>query len=299
MATIHPFDSYSLGATLYMPVLHSKVSAILHGQVPPPAESIVLCLEDALAERDVPHGLSFIDKLIEDLPADDLPVRTFLRPRDMGMARDLCARIKDSSIEGIVAPKVTPATLPQWLEITREGSLSLMVTLESADFFDPSAIVAIRDVLDKNPLDAFRVVAIRLGGNDLLSTLALRRERGVTSWESPLAWFLSMASSILIASGYPVAAPVYDIIDDPETLQREVHRDVAAGFISKTIIHPVQAAIIRQAFQVSSGDSACAEAAINIDAPAVFQFGGAMCEPATHRAWAERIAARKHIFGLR
>ena len=265
----HPFDSYSLGATLYMPVLHPKVAPILHGRAPAPADSLVLCLEDALAASDVPQGLSFLDDLISGLPGDELPARTFLRPRNMHMARDLCERIRDSGIEGIVAPKVTPQTLPEWLEITRKGNLSLMITLESPEFFDPSTIVAIRDVLNRNMIDAFRVVAIRLGGNDLLSSLALRRERGVTSWESPLGWLLSMASSILIASGYPVAAPVYDIIDDPETLQREAHRDVAAGFISKTIIHPVQAATIRQAFQVSSDDAVCAEAAINVDAPAV------------------------------
>lgn len=294
---MHRFDAYSLGATLYMPVLHPKVANILHGRVPAPASSIVLCLEDALAERDVLDGISRLDRLISDLP-DRLPVRTFLRPRDRNMARDLCVRAAGTAIEGIVAPKVMPETLSDWLDMTRDANLSVMPTLESASFFDPGRICAIRDILDDHPDDAARMAAIRLGGNDLLSALALRRERGVTSWEGPLGWILSMASSILISAGYPVAAPVYDVIDDLETLRREVDRDVAAGFISKTVIHPAQTPVINEAFRVSSEDIEQARAALDSQARAVFQLGGVMCEPATHRAWAERTIAREEIFGV-
>ncbi len=294
---MHRFDAYSLGATLYMPVLHPNVADILHGRVPTPVSSIVLCLEDALAEGDVPDGLNRLDDLISNLP-EHLPVRTFLRPRNLDMARDLCFRAADTGIEGIVAPKVTPETLYDWLDMTRDASLSVMPTLESASFFDPSRICAIRDILDDHSDDAARIAAIRLGGNDLLSTLALRRERGITSWEGPLGWILSMASSILISSGYPVAAPVYDVIDDLDTLQREVERDVAAGFISKTIIHPAQASVVNEAFRVTREDMEQARAVLDCQARAVFQLGGVMCEPATHRAWANRIVARGRIFGI-
>ncbi|MGS2745173.1 HpcH/HpaI aldolase/citrate lyase family protein [Halomonas sp. LS-001] len=294
---MHRFDAYSLGATLYMPVLHPRVADILHGRVPPPAASIVLCFEDALAVGDVADGLRRFDQLMKHLP-EHLPVRTFLRPRDRNMALELCARAAGTAIEGLVAPKVVPTTLPDWLALTREAGLNVMPTLESACFFDPGKIGAIRDILDDHPDDAARLAAIRLGGNDLLSTLALRRERGVTSWEGPLGWVLSMASSILIAAGYPVAAPVYDVIDDLETLRRETLRDVAAGFISKTVIHPAQTPVINRAFQVSRDDVKHAQAALDTDAQAVFKLGGVMCEPATHCAWARRTMARKEIFGV-
>ena len=291
------FDAYSLGATLYMPVLHPKVADILHGRVSPPSASIVLCLEDALAEAEVADGLSRLDRLIRTLP-ETLPVQAFLRPRNRAMARDLCAQAAGTAIDGIVAPKVLPDTLPDWLDMAREADLSVMPTLESATFFDPAQIVAIRDVLDAHRDDAGRVAAIRLGGNDLLSAMGLRRERGMTSWEGPLAWVLSMASSILTSAGHPVAAPVFDIIDDLDTLRREVERDVAAGFVSKTIIHPAQARLVEDAFRVSQADLDQATAILDGLAHAVFQFGGVMCEPATHAAWAERIVARAAIFGM-
>lgn len=294
---MHRFDAYSLGATLYMPVLHPRVADILHGRLPPPAASIVLCLEDALAAQDVDDGLRCLDQLMSDLP-QRLPVRAFLRPRNREMAYALSARAAGTAIEGLVAPKVVPETLPDWLALTRDAGLAVMPTLESACFFDPGKICALRDILDDHPEDNARLAAIRLGGNDLLSILALRRERGVTSWEGPLGWILSMASSLLIAAGYPVAAPVYDVIDDPDTLRRETLRDVAAGFISKTAIHPAQTPVINRAFQVSREDVAHARAALDSEAQAVFRVGGMMCEPATHRAWARRTVARQEVFGV-
>jgi citrate lyase beta subunit len=291
------FEAYSLGATLYMPVLHPRVADILHGRVSPPAGSIVLCLEDALAQADVLDGLSRLERLIDELP-ETLPVRAFLRPRNRGMARNLCARASGTAIDGIVAPKVMPDTLPEWLAMARETGLSVMPTLESATFFDPGQIIAIRDVLDDHASDEGRIAAIRIGGNDLLSSMGLRRTRGITSWDGPLAWILSMVSSILISAGHPVAAPVFDVIDDLETLRREAERDVAAGFVSKTIIHPAQAPVVAEAFRVSADDLESARAILDARAKAVFQVGGVMCEPATHAAWAERTVSRARFFGM-
>jgi citrate lyase beta subunit len=127
--------------------------------------------------------------------------------------------------------------------------------------------------------------------------MALRRVRGMTAYEGPLGWFLSMAASILIPAGIPVSAPVFDIIEDIETLRREVERDVQMGFVSKTAIHPAQVPIIEDALSVSAEDLRAARAILDRDASAVFQIGGVMCEPATHAAWARRILARAERFG--
>ena len=291
------FEAYSLGATLYMPVLHPRVADILHGRVSPPAGSVVLCLEDALAEEDVSDGLSRLDILLRDLP-DQLPVRAFLRPRNRAMAQDLCARAAGTAIDGIVAPKVLTDTLPEWLAMAHATGLSITPTLESATFFDSGQIVAIRDVLDDHASDEGRIAAIRIGGNDLLSSMGLRRTRGMMSWDGPLAWVLSMVSSILTSAGHPVAAPVFDVIDDLETLRREVEQDVAAGFVSKTIIHPAQAPVVAEAFHVSPDELESARAILDARAKAVFQVGGVMCEPATHAAWAERTVSRARFFGM-
>lgn len=289
-------NGYRLGATLYMPIVHPKVTEYLSGDSVFPAPSVVLCLEDALAEDDVSKGLDILRGVLSG-PAFSTSSQLFVRPRSLGMALELAAWEGIGRIDGFVAPKVVPETAEAWLDLATRADLRLMPTLESVVFFDPARIIALRDIFDG--FDPTRIAALRLGGNDLLGAMALRREAGVTSWEGPLAWVLSMASSILISAGYPVSAPVYDVIEDTETLAREVARDVAAGFISKTAIHPVQVPIIASAFAVSREEVDQAQAILDDEAAAVFQIGGVMCEPSTHRGWAERILARQQVFGRR
>ena len=287
--------SYALGATLYMPIVHHRLPEFLTGELDFPSTSVVLCLEDALAEGDVVRGISTLKKLLRNYQISS-DTRVFVRPRSLEMGMQLAEFHGIEKIEGFVAPKIVPETAASWMELAEAVDLQIMPTLESAEFFDPGRITALREALDA--YDKRRISAIRLGGNDLLAAMALRRQPGITSWEGPLAWILSMASSMLISAGYPVAAPVFDIIADIDTLKRESTQDVAAGFISKTAIHPVQVPHILDTFRVSDADLHQARAILDEGASAVFQIGGIMCEPSTHRAWARRVLARYETFGL-
>lgn len=289
-------NAYRLGATLYMPVVHPKVASFLCGDSLFPAPSVVLCLEDALREDDVSRGLDMLRKFLAG-PAFETEACIFIRPRSLDMALELADWEGIEKTAGFVAPKVVPETAGAWLDLATKANLQLMPTLESASFFDPARIVALREVFDG--FDRDRIAAVRIGGNDLLASMSLRRQAGITSWEGPLSWILSMASSMLISAGYPVSAPVYDVINDIETLRREVAQDVLAGFVSKTAIHPAQVPHISQAFAVTAEEAEQAQAILNDDAAAVFQIGGVMCEPSTHRGWAERVLARMHFYGLR
>ncbi|MBC6443557.1 MAG: HpcH/HpaI aldolase/citrate lyase family protein [Rhodobacteraceae bacterium] len=290
----HSFRGYALGATLYMPVIHPKMEDFLFGRMSAPASSIVLCLEDALHDYDVRRGVEQVRALCRGGPFS-CAAQVYIRPRSLDMARTLAGFHNIWKFDGFVAPKVMPGTATAWLDIARGPGMFLMPTLESAAYFDPGQVVAVRDALARH--DCGRISAIRLGGNDLLGALGLRRQRGVTSWEGPLGWALSMMSSIFISAGYPVAAPVFDIIDDADTLRREAERDVAAGFVSKTAIHPEQVPVIEHAFRVSAEDLRQASAILDSGAQAVFRTDGAMCEPSTHRAWANRTMARAEVFG--
>ncbi len=288
--------AYEIGATLYMPVLHPKVREIIQGVAAPPASSIVLCLEDALHESDVERGVTTLTGLLAAAPPRPcVRPRLFIRPRSFDMAARLRSVPGICRIDGFVAPKVRVETLPDWISLLSGSELRLMPTIETAEFFDPARLVAVRDLILSGGLD--RIAAVRLGGNDLLGTMGLRRQRGVTSYEGPLGWFLSMAASVLTSAGVPVAAPVFDIIDDLDTLKREVERDVAMGFVSKTAIHPAQVPVIEGAMRVSGAEQEAASAILNQEARAVFQIGGVMCEPATHAGWARRVLARAEIFG--
>jgi citrate lyase beta subunit len=296
LVSSHIFSAYGLGATLYMPVIHPKVPDILSGRAPAPASSIVLCLEDALHETDVERGVRILTELLVGRERDpDARPYVFIRPRSYDMACRLRAIRGIDRVDGFVIPKARPETLPDWMSLLNGTRLRLMPTLETPDLFEPSRLIQLRELLLGSGPD--RIAAVRLGGNDLLGAMALRRVPGVTAYEGPLAWFLSMAAGLLTSTGLPVAAPVFDIIGDMETLRREVERDVQMGFVSKTAIHPAQVPVIEEAFAVSPENLAAAEAILDHEARAVFQVGGVMCEPATHAAWARRTLARADKFG--
>ncbi|MDH6637485.1 UNVERIFIED_ORG: citrate lyase beta subunit [Methylobacterium sp. SuP10 SLI 274] len=105
--------------------------------------------------------------------------------------------------------------------------------------------------------------------------------------------------NLMVPAGFHITAPVHEIIDDPETLDREVAEDVAWGFVGKTAIHPSQIPSIHAAFAVREQDLDAAQLILAPGAPAVFRHGGAMCEPATHRAWATSMVERTRCHGLR
>jgi citrate lyase beta subunit len=295
-----------LGATLYMPAINMKARDILAGL--PGAQSfgagsIVICLEDALGETDVGRGLDVLAQALPERAAraadnglsDDAPL-VFIRPRGMEMAKKISAMPGFASVDGMILPKVTNANGRAWMKLARDNGIDVMPTLETAEFFDPESVTGIRDIFIAE--GAGSVLAVRIGGNDLLNCLGVRRTRGLTSHEGPLAWPLGMISTRMMAAGFAVSAPVFDIIDDLETLEREVIRDVALGFVGKTAIHPAQIPIINAALKVMPDDMKAAAAILEDNAAAVFQIGGMMCEPATHRVWAQRVLRRAARWGI-
>ncbi|MBW3243644.1 HpcH/HpaI aldolase/citrate lyase family protein [Epibacterium sp. DP7N7-1] len=288
-----------LGATLYMPAINPHAKRVFSGEDLHGAGSVVICLEDALHENDIERGLAGLKaslKLRKEL--GDLPQRTmvFIRPRNIGMAHLITEMEGFETVTGLIVPKMSLANGPGWLGLAKDRNTLVMPTLETAEYFDSGYTAAVGDMFTSEGAD--RIMAVRLGGNDLLNVLGLRRVPGVTAQEGPLGYVLSMMSSQLMARGLPVAAPVYDVIHDHETLAREVGMDVARGFIGKTAIHPCQVPIIHQALKVSRDAVEMAQAILDDRAGAVFQIRGVMCEPATHRGWARRTMARARTWGV-
>ena len=288
-------DPIQLGATMYVPVIHPAVSEIVSGTRYVGLKSVVLCLEDALAVKDVSKGLNLLKSFLS-VQRPDRKVLTFVRPRSLDMAREISRYEGVNQIDGFVVPKITLDNLEGWLEIADETSLQLMATLESEWVFDPSGIEAFIAKLDE--LNTDRLIALRVGGNDLLSCLGLRCVRGRTVYEGPLSLLLSQLMCRFGSKGYALTAPVYDQIDDIQTLRRECRQDVDFGFVGKTAIHPSQIHVIQSCFAVSRDEFGAATEILKLGASAVFKHDGAMSEPATHTEWARRILRRHHAHGF-
>lgn len=298
MTDISPF---ALGATLYMPATREDLLDVVFGEKLPELRSVVVCLEDAVAAREVDLALANVRALL--MRIDERGGRSghgpllFLRPRDSQMAAALNDWPLLRHIDGLVLPKMTLANLPAWeLAVTR-SELALMPTLETPDVFNPAAMVDLGQALRAG--FGSRVLALRIGGNDLMGCLGLRRNPTTTLYETPMSYVIAMLAGVMGSQGFALTAPVFEQLATPHLLEAELDLDIAHGLVGKTAIHPSQIGIIHNALRVSIEDLNCARLIVNEVAPAVFRFNDAMCEPATHQKWAMNILQRAKWHGVR
>ena len=294
-------SAYALGATLYMPATRADILQVVYGEKIQGLRSLVVCLEDAVAETDVQQALNNLKHLL--LAIDARGGRSFggpilfVRPRDSAMA----ARLNEWSlmryVDGFVVPKLSLCNIREWQQAVTRSDLMLMPTLETLEVFDPSAMIELRSaLLEQLP---GRIIALRIGGNDLMSCLSLRRTPTMTLYNTPMNYVISMLCAIMGSAGFALTAPVFEQLNAPQLLEHELALDIAHGLIGKTAIHPSQIAVIHRALQVTLEDLNSARQILSKTAPAVFKFNDAMCEPATHYKWAQMIIERAHWQGVR
>lgn len=291
---------YALGATLYMPATRHDLADVVRGSKIAGLRSLVICLEDAVLESDVAYALSNLGRLFGELDMTGGRGRGplfFVRPRHSDMAKKIVAMPLSQAIDGFVLPKITTRSLDDWLTAVDGTDLKIMPTLETAETFDAGAIRELRAALVERAAE--RVLALRIGGNDLLAVLGLRREADLTIYDGPLGYVIGMLVAIMGSAGFALTGPVCERLDTPELLAAEVARDVSHGLVGKTAIHPSQIPIIHEGLRVKVRDHEAALRILSDHAPAVFKDHGAMSEPATHRAWAKRLIERARWFGIR
>ena len=298
MSTISPF---ALGATLYMPATRRDLLDVVRGLRIPGLRSLVVCLEDAVSAGDVEHGLASLRTLLEDLDArggrSGHGPLLFVRPRDAQMAAQLNDWPLMTHVDGFVVPKLTLVSLPAWAAAVSDPRLCLMPTLETAEVYQPGAMVELGLAL-KSTL-AQRIVALRIGGNDLLACLGLRRNPATTLYSTPLGYVIPMLAGVMGAQGFALTAPVFEQLCSPRLLEDELALDLAHGLVGKTAIHPSQIGVIQDALRVSREDLDSARRITTDAAPAGFRHNDAMCEPATHCQWALNILERARWHGLK
>jgi citrate lyase beta subunit len=287
----------ALGASLYVPATRPDLAAVAGGRKYPAVRSVVVCTEDAVHSRDLPAALDRVAALL-DRPDPFAPL-CFVRPRDPAVLRAVLAMPGADRLAGFVLPKLTRRNLPEYFAaFAAAAPHRVMATLETEDVFDPVEVRHLRDVLLTDPYRR-RLLSLRVGGNDLLQLLGLRRPRRGTIYSTPLGPVIAQLAAAFRPHGINLTGPVYEYLDDARGLAREVRRDLAFGLFGKTAVHPAQVPVIEAEYRVGVRELRDAEAVLDPAAPAVFRRGGAMCEPATHRRWAEDVCERARVYGVR
>ncbi|SHN12281.1 Citrate lyase beta subunit [Pseudomonas asturiensis] len=294
------FSPYALGATLYMPATRDDILDVVFAEKLPELRSLVVCLEDAVALIDVDTALANLRQVLTRIqdrggrPANG-PL-LFVRPRDAAMARILNDWPLMAHVDGFVVPKLSLSTLTSWEQAVTNPALALMPTLETPEVFNPTAMVELGQAL-KATLNE-RIIALRIGGNDLMGCLGLRRHPAMTLYGTPMGYVIPMLAGVMGSQGFALTAPVFEQLATPDILEQELTLDIANGLVGKTAIHPSQVNIIQNALRVSLDDLNAARMILNSVAPAVFKYNDAMCEPATHYKWATHIMERAKWHGV-
>jgi citrate lyase beta subunit len=284
-----------LGASLYVPATRSDIVAVVNGDRYPGLRSVILCTEDSILPGQLTGAL---ENLRDALPriAGTHPL-VFVRPRDPETLARILSMRGVERVDGFVLPKATEESVAAYASLAPERFL-LMPTLETQAAFDPAAMAGLRDFLSSPGLRE-RILALRIGGNDLLNFLGVRRRPGRTIYDTAVGPVIASLVATFLPHGFPLTAPVFDDFGDSETLNAEVVRDLDHGLVGKAAIHPYQIAGIERHYWVSRSDLEAAEAILADDAQGVFQIGQVMCEPATHSRWAGLILERARIYGMR
>ena len=217
--------STALGATLYSPATRATLAADIRKQASRGVVSMVLCLEDAIADHEVPAAEANLVAQLGELADGDregLPL-LFVRVRAAGQITDLTRRLGPAValLAGYVVPKFTEESGGAFLEAltaAEEASghrLFAMPVLESPELAHLETrreqLFAISRLLDKY---RERILAVRLGVTDLCSAYGLRRSPDLTAYDVALvAGVIGDVVNVLgraDGTGHTVTGPVWE-----------------------------------------------------------------------------------------
>ncbi len=291
------FSPWRLGAPLYMPAHRLDLMDCANGEKLQALRSMIFCTEDAISHHDVASSLRHLGLCLQGFRQIPDKYR-FIRARSPEILARLLELPAIENIDGFVLPKFNADVFNAYIDQLNGTTFKIMPTLETKDVFDVGAMVELRQALLQDALAA-NILMLRIGGNDLMSLLGIRRPRGLTLYETPLGAVIAQLVTVFKPSGFALSAPVFEYLNDNDTLQKELKLDLAHGLTGKTAIHPSQIGIIEAHYAVERDDYDMANRLTDHNAPAVFKMHDAMCEVATHKRWAEQIIERQLCYGVK
>lgn len=291
-----------LGASMYVPCTQDRqnIIDIGNGKKYPGLRSVIYCLEDAVRSDELSFAISNLSKALAGLKPGVGPMR-FVRVRNPEILGKV-VRMKGlvNVIDGFVLPKITAGNLAYYLaQLTEKDPYKLMPTLETKEVFNSKEMFRLRELLTQDEIARDRILCLRIGGNDLLHCVGVRRDPRRTIYQTPVGEVIRRLAGEFIPYGFGLSAPVCECTNNPEVLAEEVELDLLQGLFGKTAIHPDQIKIIEAGFRVDAMDLEEAQKILDPNAKAVFKMNDRMCEPTTHTKWAAAIIERAGIYGVR
>ena len=252
---------HRLGASLYIPAANKDLILIAKQEKYAKLKSMIFCTEDSIIEEELPIGLNNINKALSLIEENNN--LKFIRVRNPQVLEYLIKQKNIEKIQGFVLPKITNSNINDYFCILNkvEKSFYIMPTLETKETFCNEAMRSLRKIFLDSKFKS-RILAIRIGGNDLLNILDLKRPKNHTIYETPIGNTISNLISIFKPFGFNLTAPVFEYLDNNEILKAEVKRDLINGLFSKSSIHPCQIDIIENLYKVEKSDIEMAQSIV-------------------------------------
>ncbi|SEO41756.1 Citrate lyase beta subunit [Trujillonella endophytica] len=222
----------SLGATLYCPATRPALAKDIVRQRAGGLTSVVVCLEDAVADEDLEAAeCNALDQLRELAALDAAGPLVFVRVRTPEQIPALVAGLGDAAavLTGFVLPKFTARTGPAFLAAVAAASrstgrmLRVMPVLESPELAHAESrtavLLGVRDLLAEH---REHVLAVRIGATDLSGAYGLRRSRELTVYDVRVVADV-IADIVNVfgradGSGHVITGPVWEYFPSPERM---------------------------------------------------------------------------------
>ncbi len=228
--------AHALGATLYVPATRAGLADTVRRRRDEGVLSMVIDLEDAVADDAVPDATAAAADALAELADDERPLPLlFVRPRTTPETAALLDRLGDGAraLTGVVLPKFSAAAggdaLAALAERAPSGGLYTMPVLETPEVVHretrDAELAAIADLLGAH---RDRVLAVRIGATDMSALFGIRRDRDLTIYDvHVVAETIAAVVNRLARSdgtGFVVTGPVWEYFADHERMFRPLLR---------------------------------------------------------------------------
>lgn len=230
--------SVALGATLYMPADRSALPADVTKQAAAGVTSVVVCLEDSIADEVVGAAEENLVAAFTELHEQGEPLPLlFVRVREPEQVPALLRRLGPAAsvVHGFVLPKFTAANGPAFLAALDTADRSAGRTLLAMPVIESGAVLYAESRLAE--LAALRrllagvrerVLAIRIGATDLCALYGLRRSPDLSIHDiGVVSSLISDVVNVLgraDGTGFTVTGPVWEYYEGAERMFKPLLR---------------------------------------------------------------------------
>lgn len=224
----------ALGATLYVPATRADLTATIVRRAQGGVCSMVIDLEDAVADHEVEFAKGQAAATLNELGAGtDMYPLLFVRVRDAASIGEIVDRLGTGArvLTGFVFPKFDSGSGGEYLDALAAASQRLGRTLFGMPVLESPALVhrqtrdselhRIRDLLTEH---RDQVLAVRIGATDMCSTFGIRRDRDLTIYDvrvvadviADIVNYLGRTDG----TGFIITGPVWEYFADHERMFR-------------------------------------------------------------------------------